>query len=88
MCPFSLTVHTNDPGLHLKPTSYVELNEIKKTLIKFLKTKGERIRVNNPSIYCFNYQDESGSIIFAENRVKIHSKIQHNLSLFLFLECI
>ena len=42
MCPFSLTVHINDPGLHLEPTSYVELNEIKKSLIKYIKNKGEK----------------------------------------------
>ncbi len=72
MCPFSLTVHINDPGLHLEPTSYVELNEIKKPLIKFIKTKGEKIRVNNRSIDCFNYHDGSGSILYAENRVNIH----------------
>jgi len=72
MCPFTLTVHINDSDVHLKPTSYVELAEIKKFLIRFLKNKGEKIKFNNPSIQCFNYQDEYGSILFVENRVKIY----------------
>lgn len=72
MCPFNLIVHMNESNVHLKPTSYVELTEIKKILVKFLKNKGERIRVNNQSIHCFNYQDDSGSILFAENRVRTY----------------
>jgi hypothetical protein len=71
MCPFNLTLHINDSDVHLKPTSYVELTEIKKFLIKFLKNKGDRIKINNPSIHCFNYQDDCGSILYAENKVKI-----------------
>lgn len=69
MCPFKLTVHLNEPDTHLKPTSFVELAEIKKILIQFLKNKGEKIKLNNPNIQCFNYQDNSGSILLAENKV-------------------
>ena len=73
MCPFNLAVHLNESNVHLKPTSYVELTEIKKMLVKFLKNKGEKIRLNNQSVHCFNYHDNSGSILFAENRVRTHS---------------
>lgn len=69
MCPFKLSVHVNEPNVHIKPTSYVELAEIKEILVRFLKNKGEKIRVNNPAIQCFNYQDPVGSILVAENRV-------------------
>jgi hypothetical protein len=77
MCPFNLSFHVNDVDVHLKPTLYVDLAEIKKILIKFLKNKGEKIRINNPSIQCFNYQDDCGSILYAENKVKkkLYSKI-------------
>lgn len=70
MCPFNLSVHMNESNVHIKPTSYVELAEIKKLLVKFLKNKGEKIRLNNQAIQCFNYQDQIGSILFAENRVR------------------
>ena len=70
MCPFNLTVHINEPDVHLKPTSYVELAEIKKILIKFLENKGDKIKLNIPSIQCFNYHDDCGSILFVQNKVK------------------
>ncbi len=70
MCPFNLTVHINEPSIHLTPTSFVELTEIKQILIKFLRTKGEKIKLNNSSIQCFNYHDNCGSILFVENKVK------------------
>ncbi|CAF1508898.1 unnamed protein product, partial [Adineta steineri] len=37
MCPFELTVHVNESNIHLESTSFVELTEIKKILIKFLQ---------------------------------------------------
>jgi hypothetical protein len=82
MCSFSLTVHINEPDVHLKPTSYVELAEIKKILIQFLENKGEKIRLNNPAIQCFNYHDDCGSILFVENKVnkKIHHQIFTSIS--------
>jgi len=87
MCPFNLSVHVNDVDIHLKPTSYVDLAEIKKILIKFLKNKGEKIRINNPSIQCFNYQDDCGSILYAENKViKKIFKNEFNLRSLGFIE--
>ncbi len=88
MCQFKLTVHMNEADVHLKPTSYVQLTEIKKVLIKFLKNKGKPIKVNNPSIYCSNYQDNCGSILFAENRVSNSLHNTTNLLMNVFLECI
>jgi hypothetical protein len=70
MCPFNLTVHVNEPDIHLKPTSYVELTEIKSILIKFLLNKGEKIKLSNPLVQCYNYHDNCGSILFVENKVK------------------
>lgn len=77
MCPFKLTMHLNESDTHLKPTSFVELAEIKKILIKFLKNKGEKVKISNPNIQCFNYQDNVGSILYAEN--KVHHKKTKNL---------
>lgn len=69
MCPFVLNVHTNDVEiLRLKPTSYVEFTEIKKILLKFLKNKGDRIKINNSHVDCYHYHDACGSIVYAENK--------------------
>ncbi|CAF2879999.1 unnamed protein product [Rotaria sp. Silwood2] len=87
MCPFNLTVHTSQPDLHLKPTSYVELAEIKKILVKFLENKGQKIKLNESSVQCFNYQDDCGSILFVENkgmsnaRLSIEVKGSNNVAL-------
>mgnify|MGYP006904180159 FL=1 len=69
MCPFVLNVHTNDADIHLTPTSYVELGDIKKFLLKFLKNQSERIKLDNSAVQCFHYHDAYGSIVYAENRV-------------------
>ncbi|UJR30828.1 hypothetical protein I4U23_018345 [Adineta vaga] len=74
MCPFKLTIHMNESDIHLKPTSYVELTEIKKLLIRFLKNKGDQIQLKNPSVQCINYNDDCGSILFIDNK---NSSIVH-----------
>ena len=72
MCPFNLTVNTNRPDLHLKPTSFIELEEIKTALLRFLMKKAEKIKLRDPSVLCFNYQDDCGSILFIKNSVKTY----------------
>ncbi|CAF3931803.1 unnamed protein product [Rotaria sp. Silwood1] len=87
MCVFNLTVHINQPDLHLKPTSYVELAEIKTVLMNFLENKGQKIKLNNSSVQCFNYKDDCGSILLAENksasnvRLSIQVKDSKNVAL-------
>ncbi|CAF1240094.1 unnamed protein product [Rotaria sordida] len=87
MCQFNLTVHINQPDLHLKPTSYIELAEIKKVLVKFLENKGQQIKLNNLSVQCYNYKDDCGSILFVENksssnvRLSIQVKDSKNVAL-------
>ncbi|CAF0850580.1 unnamed protein product [Adineta ricciae] len=68
MCPFQLTVHVNESDIRLKPTSFIELNEIRGSLIQFLKDKSDRIQLKNPSVHCFHYQDDYGSILFVQNK--------------------
>lgn len=75
MCSFNLTAYVNQPDVTLKPTAYVELSEIKKILIKFLQNKGEKIKLDDPSVRCFNYQDDCGSVLYVENKVNINAKI-------------
>ncbi|CAF3911899.1 unnamed protein product, partial [Adineta steineri] len=67
MCPFELTVHVNESNIHLESTSFVELTEIKKILIKFLQNKSEKIKINS-TVQCFNYHDDCGSILIVENK--------------------
>ncbi|CAF3451160.1 unnamed protein product [Rotaria sp. Silwood1] len=87
MCSFNLTVHINQSDLHLKPTSYVELAEIKKILVKFLENKGQKIKLNVSSVQCFNYKDDCGSILFVENkgisnaRLSVQVKDSNNVAL-------
>lgn len=73
MCPFNLTVHSNQSDMRLRPTKFIDLNDMKKALIKFLEHKGERIMLSDSSIQCFNYQDDCGSIVFVQNKVNIES---------------
>ncbi|CAF3533242.1 unnamed protein product [Rotaria socialis] len=68
MCPFNLTVYNNQSGLKLTPTSFVDLAEIKKLLVPFLQKKAKTITLEDPSIHCFHYQDDCGSILFVENQ--------------------
>ena len=71
MCPYHLTVFLNQSDLRLTPTSFYELDDLKKSLSKFLSKQGERIKLKDSSIKCVNYQDDYGSILFAENTVDI-----------------
>ena len=50
MCSFNLTVHANEQDLHLTPTSYVELSEVKKVLLKFLQNKVGSILLDFPDV--------------------------------------
>ena len=81
MCPFQLTVHVNESDIRLKPTSFIELNEIRGSLIQFLKDKSDRIQLKNPSVHCFHYQDDYGSILFVQNKVNYSKLIIKSLFL-------